>query len=185
MTPSIGRIVHYTLTADNAEHINKRRNDAILNMPQHASAADGVQLHTGNTVSEGMVFPMIITSCGGAVTADSHVNGQVFLDGNDLYWATSVKAGDGPGCFAWPNIAPKPVDMDAARAADKPSGTTPATATPPLSDTPVTAAPPVVTAPVENTTPVAPLASPATTSSAAADSQTPIAAPAAEPPAAA
>jgi len=31
-----------------------------------------------------------------------HVNGQVLLDGNDLYWATSVANGPGARQWRWP-----------------------------------------------------------------------------------
>lgn len=32
----------------------------------------------------------------------NYVNGQVFLDGNDVYSATSVKVGTGPRTYSWP-----------------------------------------------------------------------------------
>ena len=35
-------------------------------------------------------------------TPESPVNGQVLLDGNDTFWATSVQAGVGPRKFEWP-----------------------------------------------------------------------------------
>jgi hypothetical protein len=35
-------------------------------------------------------------------SAESAVNGQVFLDSNDVFWATSRRVGDQPGTFSWP-----------------------------------------------------------------------------------
>lgn len=102
--PSIGRIVRYSLTADNATAINKRRKDAQnLNADGVTLAGQqlGAQIHTGNQVSEGDVFPMVITRVWGD-QPDSAVNGQVFLDGNDLFWATSALWGDAPGRCMWP-----------------------------------------------------------------------------------
>ena len=82
MTPRIGRIVHYKLSAIDAEKIN-------------------LQVREGNTVREGEVFPMIITKLWGS-DPDSYLNGQLFLDGSELYWVTSTKVGDTPGTYAWP-----------------------------------------------------------------------------------
>lgn len=102
--PSIGRIVHYTLSAQDAVAINKRRKDARnLNAAGVTLASQelGAQIHTGNEVSAGDVFPLIITRVWGD-TETSAVNGQVLLDGNDLFWATSVSEGEGQRKFAWP-----------------------------------------------------------------------------------
>jgi len=94
---SIGRIVHYRLNADDADQINRRR---IGRRPTANDVAwpQGAVAHVGNMVHENDVFPMIITR----VWDTDHINGQVFLDGNDLYWATSRKFGDQPGTFCWP-----------------------------------------------------------------------------------
>ena len=88
MIPTVGRIVLYTLTEDDAEHINRRR-------------MIGAQAHIGNDVAGGYEFPMIIVQPWGA-DPTSAVNGQVFLDGNDTFWATSRWAGEGPGTWRWP-----------------------------------------------------------------------------------
>lgn len=107
--PSIGRIVHYRLSEDDAAQINRRRttgksiadrmkmvgSDGITGWPA------GAQAHIGNSVAEGDTFPMLIVRCWGT-TATSCVNGQVFLDGNDALWATSVSVGEGPRTFSWP-----------------------------------------------------------------------------------
>lgn len=108
LTPMIGRIVHYTLSAQDADAINRRRKDAS-NL-RHAHTYDGgtvrtgEQVHVGNSVCEGDVFPMLITRVWGD-TPQSPVNGQVFLDGNDTYWVTSAMEGKGPRHYQWPASA--------------------------------------------------------------------------------
>ena len=99
--PTIGRIVHYRLTAEDAEKINRRRTDAQANMDRHREHKTGAQVHVGNVVVEGHCFPMMIVQVWGN-TEESAVNGQVMLDGNDLFWATSRCVGEGPGTFSWP-----------------------------------------------------------------------------------
>lgn len=105
-TPTIGRIVHYTLRAQDAEAINRRRQHARDHLATHQENATGVQVHVGNSVAEGEVYPLLITRVWpGDPATDPHagsINGQVMLDGNDLFWATSIHCGEGPGTFAWP-----------------------------------------------------------------------------------
>lgn len=121
--PYVGGIVLYRLTADDAAQVNRRRTTgasigermkafvttALVNAPAGANPEPvqvhawpaGAQAHIGNEVREGDVFPMMIVKVWGE-TSTSAVNGQVFLDGNDVFWATSRAAGDGPGTFSWP-----------------------------------------------------------------------------------
>lgn len=99
--PSIGRIVHYTLTAYDAQEINRRRADARSHMPEHIEASSGVQVHVGNDVREGEVYPLIITRTWGTGETAAF-NGQVLLDGNDCLWVTSTSIGPGPRHCAWP-----------------------------------------------------------------------------------
>lgn len=110
MTPSIGRVVHYTLTEQDAQAINKRRTDYDLFRRQFSgpsapgtAGADGHQAHVGNRAEEGQVFPADVVR---VFPGGSEVNGvcnlQVKLDGNDTYWATSRVEGDKPGTWAWP-----------------------------------------------------------------------------------
>lgn len=80
MIPTVGRIVHYTLTEQDAKLITEARSK--------------VPDRIGNFVEAGQVYPMLIVRCWGA-TEESSVNGQVFLDGNDTHWVTSVGQGDG------------------------------------------------------------------------------------------
>jgi len=100
--PSPGRIVSYTVTADQAREINNRRAHADAHRAMHKSAANGTVIHMGSTVTEGRRFPMIITAVHGDAPT-SAINGQVFLDGNDSLWVTSVTLGDQPGNYSWPS----------------------------------------------------------------------------------
>lgn len=101
MIPTIGRIVHYTLTEQDAANINKRRDDAWQHMREHQQASSGVVVHIGNHVSAGEIYPLVITRCWGD-QEESAVNGQVLLDGADTLWVTSVHVGAGNGTFRWP-----------------------------------------------------------------------------------
>jgi hypothetical protein len=99
--PTPGRIVLYTISEGDAEAQNKRRADAAASLTAHRETADGSQIHAGNTLRVGDVYPMIIVRAWGT-TPTSLVNGQVLLDGNDTLWVTSVGVGEGPRTFAWP-----------------------------------------------------------------------------------
>lgn len=85
--PTIGRFVHYTLDAEDAERINDYRDDFDTAL--------------GNTAHPGDTFPLLVTR---VFESDGPINGQVFLDGNDSLWVTSVHAGEGEGTWAWPTI---------------------------------------------------------------------------------
>lgn len=94
--PSIGRICHYTLDQQDANEVNRRRDDARRNLDWHREHQTGAVVHAGNSVSEGDVFPLIITKVWSApANENSSVNGQVLLDGDDTLWVTSVQQGDG------------------------------------------------------------------------------------------
>jgi hypothetical protein len=94
MIPTPGQIVAYTLTALDADQINKRRKDAVDSGICQQNT--GAVVHFGNGVSEGDEYPMVIVRCWGE-TAAAAVNGQVLLDGVDVLWVTSRSQGDGPG----------------------------------------------------------------------------------------
>lgn len=98
MKPRLGLTVLYHLAATDAEAINRRRKDARDQLDWHREHKTGAQIHVGNDVHEGDEFPMVITRLWGA-DAMSAVNGQVLLDGNDLFWATSTCFGVGPRHF--------------------------------------------------------------------------------------
>lgn len=114
--PTIGSIVHYTLSEDDAKRINKRRDDAIATA--HANKLHpeetGKQVHIGNRATAGEVYPMLIVRVWGD-SPESAVNGQVLLDGNDTLWVTSVTAGEGGRRFSWPGLpAAQPASLEAA-----------------------------------------------------------------------
>lgn len=90
MTPSIGRIVHYTLTESDAQQIMRRRTTgpAIAERIPSKEWPVGAQAHIGNSVSAGDVFPMIIIRVWPGDVGN--VNGQVLLDGTDALWVTTV-----------------------------------------------------------------------------------------------
>jgi len=102
MKPTIGRIVRYTLSAVDAEQINRRRTTgkAIADRIAEDKWPLGAQAHIGNTVNEGDSFPMLIVR----VWSEESVNGRVVLDGTDDYWVTSVVPAvtAAPGHWNWP-----------------------------------------------------------------------------------
>lgn len=101
--PTIGRIVHYRLSADDAAQVNRRRTTAF-SIAERIKAAvwpHGAQAHIGNEAAEGDAVPMLIVKTWGD-TPGSCVNGQVLLDGNDVLWVTSAMVGEGPRTFSWP-----------------------------------------------------------------------------------
>jgi hypothetical protein len=101
MKPSIGRIVHYSLTADNVQEISRRR---VQGAGHGSGWPAGAQAHVGNPVSIGDLVPMIICIIWPNEFGPDFegVNGQAFLDGNDSLWITSVKEGTKPGTWRWP-----------------------------------------------------------------------------------
>jgi len=104
MIPAIGRIVHYRLTEQDADQINKRRADARAHMSEHRTNSNGVAVHVGNDVRAGEIYPLMITRVWDA-TGFGQINGQVFLDGTDTLWVTSKAEGDGAGdWFAPPRV---------------------------------------------------------------------------------
>lgn len=99
--PSIGRIVHYVLTEDDATQINKRRAD-VFNIRERLVAGTwplGAQAHVGNKVSAGQHVAVIVTGVWGT---GQTVNGQAILDGNDSFWVLSALEGEGPRTWHWP-----------------------------------------------------------------------------------
>jgi hypothetical protein len=91
--------VHLRLSAQCAAKINQRRRDAENNSRSETPRPhDGAQVHVGNPVAEGDEFPMVICR----VWSEATVNGQVFLDGNDTLWTSSVVEGTEPGTWHWP-----------------------------------------------------------------------------------
>lgn len=100
IVPTIGRIVIYTLSADDADKINKRRTDAQRHMDAHRTTSNGVMVHVGNEAREGYDYPAMVVATWGR-EPDSYVNLKVELDGSDNFWAMSRKVGTGPGTYHW------------------------------------------------------------------------------------
>jgi|SRR6266705_4031198 len=102
---SIGRIVHYTLSEEDAQQINRRRTSGVeiaarirMNTADTSMWPIGAQAHIGNEVKAGDIFPMMVTK----VWQQGYVNGQVLLDGTDCFWATSVTEGIAGHNWSWP-----------------------------------------------------------------------------------
>lgn len=108
MQPTIGRIVHFTLTEQQATEINRRHSSgkSIAARMSVKEWPEGAQAHIGNLHTGNQTLPMLIV----AVWPDEYgpgipgVNGQVFLDGNDVLWVTSAVEGTLPGQWQWPPI---------------------------------------------------------------------------------
>jgi hypothetical protein len=107
-----GEIVLYTLSGADALAINRRRTsgESIAARMKITVAAEsepgthnvaawpaGAQAHIGNGAKEGAQYPAMVVedwsqhaaASGAGTPADPAVNLQVFLDGNDVFWATS------------------------------------------------------------------------------------------------
>lgn len=110
--PKIGDVVLYRVTQQDADAIMRRRTSrASIAERIQAQQPTGVlqpgiqwplgaQAHIGNDVFPGNSFPMIIVRTWGTAPG-APVNGQVFLDGNDVLWALSVSVGDRDGAFSY------------------------------------------------------------------------------------
>ena len=89
MDPTIGRIVHYTLSDIDATLIQGRRS--------HVGTS-------ANMVAAGQTFPAIVVR---TYDGGTGVNLRVMLDGDDTYWATSRTQGEPgtPATWAWPTVS--------------------------------------------------------------------------------
>ena len=112
MTPTIGRIVHFRLSASQAAEINEARSNI------HPGGHERTQKHMGNSVAEGTVVPLVVTQVwpteyqggwlahhepGTKYESPVGVNGQALLDGNDSLWVCSApQSATLPGCWFWP-----------------------------------------------------------------------------------
>ncbi len=108
--PTIGRIVIFKLSEENAKEINRRRTTPLsiasriaLNWQNQVLWPLGAQAHIGSEVKAGDECAAVV------VRVDEYgpdhlagVNIKVLLDGSDEYWAQAVKEGDGEGCWHWP-----------------------------------------------------------------------------------
>ncbi len=109
--PTLGRIVIFKLSEQNATEINRRRTTphsiaerVKLNWQNQVMWPLGAQAHIGTEVKAGDEFPATVVKVYELeATEDEHdINLQVLLDGSDNYWARSVVEGDGEGQWHWP-----------------------------------------------------------------------------------
>ena len=84
--PTIGRIVKYTISEQDAANIN---------------ALSGFEHNNANKAYAGQIFPMMIVATWGNYPG-ALVNGQVFVDGNFTIWVTSINEGVGYRSYSWP-----------------------------------------------------------------------------------
>lgn len=96
--PALGEMLLYRLDKKAVLRINKDRQSGI-----------GVR---GNIIKEGDTFAMMCT----AHNIDGSINGQVFLDGNDHFWAVMVMYGHEPG--QWSR---RPLSLEARAPEDHPA----------------------------------------------------------------
>jgi hypothetical protein len=77
-----GRIVNFVISDIIAGEINRKRAASLRSVVNVT-----IPTHIGNLTKEGDIFPMMVIK----VWNDfGEINGQVFLDGNDTYWAQSI-----------------------------------------------------------------------------------------------
>lgn len=103
MRPTIGKIVVYKLTDIDAQNINRRRTTSF-DISYRVSTNEwplGAQAHIGTEVLSGEEFPMLVVRA----HSTGFVNGQVFLDGNDVLWTQVVHEGNLPGQWHWPELS--------------------------------------------------------------------------------
>jgi hypothetical protein len=102
MEVSIGRIVLYTLTAEDVKQIDWRRDLEIEERngkitPDTIRYPIGLLAFIGHKVQAGDTFPLVITRVG-----SYSVGGQAMLDGPDCFWVVDAREGVGPGTWRWP-----------------------------------------------------------------------------------
>ncbi len=94
ITPTVGRVVLYSLSEQDVGEISRRRTTghSIAERIREAAWPIGAQAHIGNDVRVGDVFPGIVVRTWGG----DCINIQVLLDGNDVLWVTSRNVADEP-----------------------------------------------------------------------------------------
>ena len=99
MQVTVGRIVHYVLSALDADTINRRR---VPGVGHSEGWPEGAQAHVGNPAYAGGIVPAIVVWPHN--NAVQSFNGQAFLDGNDVLWITSVYYDESEqhGTWHWP-----------------------------------------------------------------------------------
>ena len=106
MVPYLGSVVIYRLTAADAEAINRLRttDEKIAKRVAIENWCIGAQAHIGNKARASQEFPMMVVAISKGENS-TVVNGQVFLDGNDVLWVQGVSEGPRNGKWYWPPIS--------------------------------------------------------------------------------
>lgn len=120
---TVGRLVHYRLSAQDVSRINHARLVA-RGAPLTDQGGRKHVVREGNTPQVGDLVPLLVVRAwpgeyrlDSSVSGDggetwyfpkstTGVNGQAFLDGNDTLWVTSAPHGDQPGSWEWPEFKP-------------------------------------------------------------------------------
>lgn len=105
MQPTIGRIVIYKITEQQAAQANERR-DAEQWAHGYQKGPNN-KVFSGNRITAGDEVPLIVVRVWPHEygTDVPGVNGQAFLDGNDSIWITSAAEGSEHGQWHWPERA--------------------------------------------------------------------------------
>jgi hypothetical protein len=97
-----GRIVYFVFDDQSAKEVMRRRTTGesikqrMLNPTDEFSSGKpatwpaGAQAHIGNAVTAGQIQPAMVVAVNEQTADTASINLQVFLDGCDVYWATSV-----------------------------------------------------------------------------------------------
>lgn len=91
--PSIGRIVHYRVTAAEATRSNARREWGLMFFPKALRPR-----YAETPLEAGAVVPVMVTG----VHQTGWISGVAFLDGDDTLWIGAATEGDKPGAWFWP-----------------------------------------------------------------------------------
>ena len=106
MEITIGRVVQYKLSAEDAQQIMWRRmnRESIDKRMNGGLWPEGAQARIGNPVEEAQYVPMMVTAVNKVVgfPYSITVNGQCFLDGCDVYWMHLAREGIEEGTWRWP-----------------------------------------------------------------------------------
>lgn len=122
MKPTIGRIVVYTLSEEDAQQINRRRTTGkdISDRIKEDKWPLGAQAHIGERVyGDGKdVLPLIITRVkfSNPDTPDDCVSGKVLLNGSDFLFVEGVRmlgieGTPETGCWHWPAREPGRIEL--------------------------------------------------------------------------
>ncbi len=109
MNITVGRIVHCVLSEEDAGAINRRRTTkaSIAERITQKLWPLGAQAHIGNHVKAGETYPAIAVRIFGD-SENPLASFQVFLDGNDNYWAIArFESANLPGSWHWPSQKPE------------------------------------------------------------------------------